>query len=82
MIGPLRRKFVSSLAQLQRITPRHLCSSLPSPDKPQEPENEDLKVLYKCDGSRNIRFVAAATGINFTVCLPLLPLLSGNSYRL
>jgi hypothetical protein len=73
---PLRRHFVSPLVQLRRGDPRSLCSSASSvPNKEQGQENEDLKVLYRCDGSRNIRFVAAATGINFTVCLhPPLPL--------
>lgn len=42
-------------------------SSSPTPSPSPADPNEDLTLLYQCDGSRNIRFVALATGINFTV---------------
>lgn len=55
---------------------RSLSSSTPTPPTsntttttpPSTPTNEDgLKLLYQCDGSRNIISVALATGINFLV---------------
>jgi hypothetical protein len=63
----LIRSFSSSTSPSSSPSEPELQPSATEKKKNSEPNN-DLKLLYECDGSRNIRFVALATGINFTVC--------------